>query len=65
MIPPFEIFRVEDGEPVWIGLAQTLEAAKSRVRSDGAKWPGEYLIVSLQTRHKESITVRPERAGSA
>jgi hypothetical protein len=57
MIPPFYIFRRDDAKPICIGTAPTLEAAKSQIRSRGANQPGEHMIVSLQTGHKETIKV--------
>jgi hypothetical protein len=64
MIPPFDAIRNGDGEPVWIGTERTLEHAKSYVASRGAKRPVEYLIVSLQTGHKEAVTVARPSDGS-
>jgi hypothetical protein len=55
MIPPFDLFRIVDGNPLWVGTAITLEEARLQVRSLHTRLPGEYLIVSLKTGHKESI----------
>jgi hypothetical protein len=63
MIPPFDLFRMTDGTPLWVGTATTLDEAREKVRSLGAKEPSEYLIVSLQTGHKE--TVKVEKASPA
>jgi hypothetical protein len=58
LIPPFDIFRVsEDGVPVWIEPAETLEGAQARVAELGATHPGEYFVFSQKTGHKLSITV--------
>jgi hypothetical protein len=55
MIPPFDLFHVVKGDPIWVGAASTLEEARLQVRSLHARQPGEYLIVSLKTGHKESV----------
>ncbi len=60
MIPPFDIFRVtEDSQPLWIEPEVTLEDAKARVNDLGKSRPGEYLIFSVKTGHKISITIPP------
>jgi hypothetical protein len=57
LIPPFDIFVVaEDGNPIWIEPAETLEGARARVAELSATRPGEYLIFSQKTGHKLSIT---------
>jgi hypothetical protein len=58
LIPPFDIFLVaDDGNPVWIEPAETLEAAQARVAELGATNPGEYFIFSQKTGNKVAITV--------
>jgi hypothetical protein len=55
MIPPFDLFRVVLGNPTWVGTATTLQDARAKVQEMNAQRPGEYLILSLQTGHRESI----------
>jgi hypothetical protein len=57
MVPPFDIFKVaDDGIPLWIETAATLDAAKARVQELSEFWPAEYVIASRKTGHKISIT---------
>jgi hypothetical protein len=57
MVPPFDIFRVKDGSPLWAESVQTLDEAKARVQQLGVSQPGEYLIYSQKTGNKTSIKV--------
>ena len=62
MIAPFDIFRLgADGHPVWVEAVPTLDAAKIRVQSLGATFPGQYMIFSQKTGNKISITVDRKR----
>jgi hypothetical protein len=50
MLPPFDIFRVEDEIPRWLETVETLDAAKTRIRELAKVWPeAEYVIFSQQT----------------
>ena len=49
MIPPFDVFKMEDGTYVWKGVAENLELARSKVDDLG---PGEYMIFSQKTENK-------------
>ena len=55
MIPPFDLFRIVNSNPTWVRTATTLEEARLKVQSMQEQEPGEYLIVSVQTGHKELI----------
>jgi hypothetical protein len=55
MIPQFDLFHIADGNPIWVGTASTLDEARLQVGALLARQPGEYLIVSLQTGHKELV----------
>ena len=48
-----------------VGTATTLDEARHSVRTLGQKEPGEYLIVSLQTGHKETLKVDKAGTGTA
>jgi hypothetical protein len=62
MIPPFHIFKSENNGAVrWIGVEEDLEGAKEHVRMYGQSEPGEYLICSLKSHDRISMTV-PEGA---
>jgi hypothetical protein len=62
MIPPFDIFRVEnDGHLVWRDTAKSLDLAKLRVKILMASNPADYVIYSQQTGHK--TLVRAEKLG--
>jgi hypothetical protein len=53
MIQPFDIFRIEkDGGLVWVGTAETMDAAKARARAECASKAGDFWIVSLKTGNK-------------
>lgn len=50
MIPQFDVFKVsEDGEPIWVEAAISLDAAKERVQVLRQSFPGEYRIWSHKT----------------
>jgi hypothetical protein len=45
MIPQYDIFRLQDdGTPVWLEPASTLDDAQNRVHQFGVSEQGEYLI---------------------
>jgi hypothetical protein len=46
MFKPFDIFRIADGEPVWIASASELKEAHALVVKLSAERPGGYLIFS-------------------
>jgi hypothetical protein len=57
MVAPFDILRVlNDGAPLWMEAAQTLEEAKARVQQLAATLPGPYVIFSQKTGNKILIT---------
>ena len=62
MIPPFDIFRVSDGDPIWVEAIATLDAAKVRVQELMTDAPCEYLIFSHVTGHK--ISIKPKESAS-
>jgi hypothetical protein len=63
MVPPFDILRVlNDGSPLWMEAAQTLEEAKARVQQLVATQPGSYVIFSQKTGNK--ILITPEGVAS-
>ena len=52
MIPPFDIFLVgSDGQLVRKGTAETLDAARLRIKVLMGSEPGDYVIYSQQTSH--------------
>jgi hypothetical protein len=52
MVPPFEIFRLEESGPIWCASVPTLEAAKAEVRLRVASTSGTYMVLSLKTRNR-------------
>ena len=64
---PFCILHVlgdmlDDGELHFVEAAQTLDAAKARVRALLKLWPGEYVIYDEATGERVSITAGDEEA---
>jgi hypothetical protein len=64
---PFCILNVlgdmlDDGELHFVEAAQTLDAAKARVRALSKLWPGEYVIYDEATGERVSITAGDEEA---
>ena len=57
----FDVFRVEAGSFLWIGCADSLQAARELIKSQAANASEEFLILNDQTREK--VTVRAD--GSA
>lgn len=55
MIPPFDVFKVVRGEPLWVEAVPTLDAAKARVQELMRVHRCEYLILSHTTGNKISI----------
>lgn len=56
MESPFDIFRMEDaGSLVWRGSAASMDDAKARILELTQSWPGEYVIVNLQSGLRISI----------
>jgi hypothetical protein len=61
MFEPFEIFKITDGQPLWIKSAPTHEDALTQAGQLVAVNQGEYLIFSHRTRERTRInTVRAE-----
>jgi hypothetical protein len=54
MIPPLDVFSVENNEPLWLASAESLVQALEIVRKRG---PGSYCIFSHQTGHKTHYEV--------
>jgi hypothetical protein len=56
MLPPLDIFRVEsDGHLLWKAAAETLDAARRRIKILMASEPADYVIYSQQTGHKTLV----------
>jgi hypothetical protein len=61
MTPNFHIFKSEPkGEVRWIGSQNDIEAAKRLIETRGQSEPGEYVIWSIKTGNKFSMTVTYE-----
>jgi hypothetical protein len=53
---PFDIFRSEaDGNLLWQGTSETLEGARAQARELAIGNPGEYVIMTLQTKKRYPI----------
>jgi hypothetical protein len=46
MVPPFDIFRVDSGNPIWIQAVDTIDAARARVAELMKTQPSAYLILN-------------------
>jgi hypothetical protein len=58
MLPPCDIFRVEDEIPHWLETAESLDDAKARISELAKIWPKtEFVIFSQQTQNR--ISVKP------
>ena len=57
VIAAFDIFRVINGQPLWVDAVQTLEIAKASVRQLMTVRPAEYFILDQTTHHK--IALKP------
>jgi hypothetical protein len=58
MLPPLEIFKLQEGTYVWKAPADSLEHAKAKIKELAAKSPGEYMIFSQTTGNK--LVVKPD-----
>jgi hypothetical protein len=56
MVAPLDVFAVTNGEPKWLGCAETLAKALQLVRDHGT---GSYVVYSQQTGHKNFYEVMP------
>jgi hypothetical protein len=61
MIPPFDIFKVDDSGLRWMEVAPDLERAKARAKILATSSPGEYVIANQQTGEKISIKAQTKR----
>ena len=52
MVPPFEIFRLDESGPSWCATVPTLEAARAEVRLRVASTSSTYMVLSLKTRNR-------------
>ena len=57
MVPQFDIFRMKNGEYIWLEAKMTLDNAEARVQDLGAAEPGEYLIFNQKTCGRISLRV--------
>jgi hypothetical protein len=57
MFEPFDIFRITDGQPLWVNSASALETANSEIEKLGHSQPGEYLIFCHHSGDKISVSV--------
>ena len=48
LIPPFDVFSVDEKGILWRSHADSLDDAKARVQEFGRFNPGDYVIVSLK-----------------
>jgi hypothetical protein len=55
MFEPFDIFRIKDGQPIWVNSAPALATAQSQVGKLDESQPGEYMIFCHRTREKISM----------
>jgi hypothetical protein len=53
-----DIFRVENGAPLWVESAATVEDAKARVEELAVRSPAEYLILDQTTGKK--LVIKPD-----
>ena len=56
---------LDGGELHFIEAAQTLEAARQRVKALTEAWPGEYVIYDAQTGERVSVVAGAETRGFA
>jgi hypothetical protein len=62
MIQQYDIFRLQDdGTPVWLEPATTLDDAQNRVHQFGVSEPGEYLIFNQNNAQKIPMRVSSEQ----
>ena len=57
VIAAFDIFRIINGQPMWVDAVSTLEIAKASVRQLMTVRPAEYFILDQTTHHK--IALKP------
>ena len=55
MIAAFDIFRIVNGQPLWVHAVPTLDTAKACVQQLMAAQSTEYMILSQKTRNKISL----------
>jgi hypothetical protein len=58
MTPEYDIFRVEKDGLIWLGPAESLDDAKTRIQQRGATEPGDYIICNPSTGDRFQMTVR-------
>jgi hypothetical protein len=57
VVAPFDLFKIsEEGQLIWFGVADTLEAAKSKVRRAQLNSKSEYVILSQVTGNRLVIS---------
>ena len=62
MVAPLDIFAAKNGEPKWLGCAETLARATQLLRNAGA---GSYFVFSQRTGQKNFYNVSVEGVVSA
>jgi hypothetical protein len=58
LIPEYDIFLIGDNGLTWLGPAESLDDAKTRIQQRGAVEPGDYFIFDQSTGDRFQMTVR-------
>ena len=54
------VFRVQtEGGVRWLGIVESIEAAKALIKVESAKQPGDFLVVNLETGSRTEIKADP------
>ena len=56
MLRQLDVFRIQaEGGVRWIGTVESMDAAKTLIKTESAKLPGDFLVVDLDTGDKVEI----------
>lgn len=58
MLQDFDIFKIQNGEHVWLEAAESLDAATERVKVLQKDTPANYMVYSHQTGKRIVFTAR-------
>jgi hypothetical protein len=57
MVPRFDLFRMQDGDPIWVSAIDEREDAQTRIEELMSESPGEFVLLDRVTGQKVVVTV--------
>jgi hypothetical protein len=56
MTPRYDLFKMDEGSPIWFGAAETMEAVKTQVQQARVDSNTEWIVLDQLTGDKKVVT---------